>query len=715
MSIFLACTERMDPVWISPYDEEGGNWSPPKLTAMDDAWASIYDTLTLTASGIDSNGTILKYYWALGGLHYFDSTSKGEITFVCRDSGIQTILVKARDNDGLFSEEDTIIISVASNAPIITAIKAVSGFINDSLTLVAVADDMNGVVEQYYWALDGRHYADSTFAGVFKTSFGLEGLYTVLVMARDDDSIFSTPGIIPVTVRMGFPLTKGMEDVSIPINDSIHLTAAAYDSNGIIEAYYWALNGQQYNDSTQTEAFVTAFSIPGKYVIYVKVRDDDLLFSESDSFVVNVERGAPFVVPVKDTTVSAEDSVRITVSASDVNINGAVKQYYWDTGEVGWDDSTTHPWYTFSKKEGGTLTVIWAAKDDDGIFSRDTFAILFNRKPTTQGITASFDQNSWVSYDRISQKGSLSISIQATDPDGGLDTLLYTLSLGDTSFLEHHVYTGSIANYTAADLTPNDSVYWFVQACDMRGECSELRGHFVTPSPPPVCTPDNLLFTDVRDGSSYTCVTLGSQIWMKENLAYLPKVDSMKEGSEFHEKGKFYYVYDFWPSNDTQEELAKAKATTNYQTYGVLYNWYAAMDGADSSSTNPSGVQGVCPDGMHLPSDEEFKILEMFFGMTRTDADDIIWRGTSAGKKMRHSSFGGTDTHGFSVLPAGLRQTYANGSFFNLDHCAYLWTSTADTSFAGFAHSRVFSEDENGISRGISYKDQGKSVRCLID
>jgi hypothetical protein len=66
--------------------------------------------------------------------------------------------------------------------------------------------------------------------------------------------------------------------------------------------------------------------------------------------------------------------------------------------------------------------------------------------------------------------------------------------------------------------------------------------------------------------------------------------------------------------------------SANKADYGLLYTWAAAMNGASSSTSNPSGVQGVCPSGWHFPSDEEWKILEMTAGMSRSQADGTSFR-----------------------------------------------------------------------------------------
>ncbi len=115
-------------------------------------------------------------------------------------------------------------------------------------------------------------------------------------------------------------------------------------------------------------------------------------------------------------------------------------------------------------------------------------------------------------------------------------------------------------------------------------------------------------FTDSRDGTHYNAVKIGNQVWMAENLKYLPSVVGPGTGSQ---TTPYYYVYGY-----DSTVVADAKATSNYTTYGVLYNWPAAMNEATSSSSNPSGVQGACPTGWHLPSDAEWTELTDYLGGT---------------------------------------------------------------------------------------------------
>jgi uncharacterized protein (TIGR02145 family) len=218
-------------------------------------------------------------------------------------------------------------------------------------------------------------------------------------------------------------------------------------------------------------------------------------------------------------------------------------------------------------------------------------------------------------------------------------------------------------------------------------------------------------FTDSRDNHSYKIVIISGQEWMAENLAYLPSVNEVprdKSGSE-----KRYYVYGFYHNND----VANAKQHSNYSTYGVLYNWPAANT--------------ACPAGWHLPTDDEWKQLEIALGMSQKQADSLGWRGTDQGAQMKASGWfnngNGTNTSGFSALPGGCLslgtlhgeeyQEYDN--FYEIEKIGYWWSSTEifdDNNRQAFA--RVLSFESSKINRSYGYAGQtveGFSVRCVRD
>lgn len=221
-------------------------------------------------------------------------------------------------------------------------------------------------------------------------------------------------------------------------------------------------------------------------------------------------------------------------------------------------------------------------------------------------------------------------------------------------------------------------------------------------------TPEGTM-TDSRDGNTYNTIIIGEQTWFAENLAYLPSV-SPSADSSFTDP--YYYVYNYQGS-----DVATAKATDNYITYGVLYNWSAAMAGTASSNTNSSNVQGVCPSGWHLPSDDEWKQLEMYIGMSQSQADGEYWRGGNfVGKKLKSTSgwsgsWPGTDLYGFNALPGGYR--YYEGAFSALSDLGNFWSSS-ESNTNGAWH-RMLSYIKDGVSRIDYPTDHGFSVRCVKD
>lgn len=207
-------------------------------------------------------------------------------------------------------------------------------------------------------------------------------------------------------------------------------------------------------------------------------------------------------------------------------------------------------------------------------------------------------------------------------------------------------------------------------------------------------------FTDTRDGHVYKTVTIGTQTWMAENLAYLPAIHSVVKGKKV-EGSKIeprFYVYGYYEG----ESVLSAKATKNFKTYGVLYNWPAAVVS--------------CPTGWHLPSDDEWHILEDYqinYGkdIVKSLASNSGWdksdiKGT-IGFDLRNNN-----SSGFSALPGGGLQL-PNGYFSNEGFCCWWWTSSEyETSLAW---DRFLSSCESNISRYGDSKSQVFYIRCIKD
>lgn len=206
--------------------------------------------------------------------------------------------------------------------------------------------------------------------------------------------------------------------------------------------------------------------------------------------------------------------------------------------------------------------------------------------------------------------------------------------------------------------------------------------------------------TDTRDGIHYKAVRIGNQVWMAENLRYIPSVVGPGTGSQTI---PYYYVYGY-----SGTDVSAAKATANYTTYGVLYNWSAIMAGSTSSSANPSGVQGVCPAGWHIPSDAEWTELTDYLGGTNVAGGKLKESGTTHWISPNTSA---TNEMDFTALPGGNRQI--TSSFSGISMYGLWWSATEDD--ATDAWYRVLYYDYEIVNRYNYYKDYGFSVRCVKD
>ena len=201
--------------------------------------------------------------------------------------------------------------------------------------------------------------------------------------------------------------------------------------------------------------------------------------------------------------------------------------------------------------------------------------------------------------------------------------------------------------------------------------------------------------TDVRDGKTYNTVLIGDQCWMAENLNIGDRLDGQDNQFDNGDIEKYCYGDD----------------TLNCDTYGGLYQWGEMMQ-----YVTTEGVQGICPIGWHIPTDDEWKTLEMQLGMTQAEADDLGWRGTDEGGKLKetgssHWNFpntGATNLSGFTALPGGSR---GSGAFYGLVIYGYWWSGTEDSGPTAWARYLYYNGDE--VYRYSDDKTCGYSVRCL--
>ena len=180
-------------------------------------------------------------------------------------------------------------------------------------------------------------------------------------------------------------------------------------------------------------------------------------------------------------------------------------------------------------------------------------------------------------------------------------------------------------------------------------------------------------FTDTRDNQTYSIVTIGDQTWFAENLNYET-------------------TNSWWYDN----------SSANGDVYGRLYLW--------------EDVNNACPTGWHTSSDDDWKSLEMYLGMSQSEADESELRGTDEGKKLKSKNGWpqgdiGVDEVGINAVPGGLYNP--NGNFYYLNSYTAWWTSNEYASEV--AWYRFLESGGDQVGRAWYRKYYGFSIRCVKD
>jgi len=231
------------------------------------------------------------------------------------------------------------------------------------------------------------------------------------------------------------------------------------------------------------------------------------------------------------------------------------------------------------------------------------------------------------------------------------------------------------------------------------GDCQSTQAGCVDPG----TNPDGggykgIYGTVSHGGQSYKTVKIGNQTWMAENLSF------NVSGSKCYGEGG--QTYD--SETDDYSTLTNNEVQANCNKYGRLYDWATAVGGANSSSTVPSGVQGICPAGWHLPSDAEWETLVTYVGGSST-----------AGGKLKltsgwYNNGNGMNEFGFSALPGG--NGNSGGYFGSVGSIGYWWSTTeGDGNASNNAWIRGINYDGEGVFRTYIVKATLFSVRCLQD
>jgi uncharacterized protein (TIGR02145 family) len=386
----------------------------------------------------------------------------------------------------------------------------------------------------------------------------------------------------------------------------------------------------------------------------------------------------------------SNDSILIQVEAND-NRGVAGVEFWIDSALVNTDNESPweYLWITSGYEEGSQHSLFIQAHDSSGNVGTSIVIQLlinsFNTVPTPSFfVTPSSGTPTTTFYFDASDCNDLEDSSSALqvrwdwENDGTWDTG-YTTTKTDT-----HQYSGN-GSYTVN-----------MEVKDSEGATADTT-QTIQVEEESITT-----VTDI-DGNVYRTVTIGSQEWMVENL----KVTHYSDGTAIT------HVTDNadWATLTEAYCIYNNNASNEVDTYGALYNGWAVADG-----------RNIAPEGWHVPTDDEWRELEMYLGMSQSDADITGWRGTNEGSKLAgnaelwnsealesNAEFGSS---GFTALPGGYRDYYS-GTYGSMSLTAYFWSATEFDSLTAWSRKLHFLN--SGVNRDstLASKRYGLSVRCV--
>ena len=452
----------------------------------------------------------------------------------------------------------------------------------------------------------------------------------------------------------------------------------------------WKVNGV---DSSAVTGAVLTLNVEeeGSYkVVCIATRSDNT--SVTDTVITTVT--------VVDLPSFTAEVTNLTVSLTNVE-NTAIIQ--WDTDSVPVDFSGTSAEHTYSVADTITIT----ATSENGC----TFTKGLRLKATAPEVTTdsvkSVAATTAKAYGTVVSDGGVpetkrgmvySTSDQNLELGAdGVDTAMNGTGMGSYSCNLNRLVPCTQYYVRAFAFNEVDTVYGEVK-------------NFTTP--PFSC---GSTLTDI-DGNEYGTLLLGSQCWMQQNL----RTTHFADGTEIPLGGL-----------NNHSGPRRYAPDSNLDTYGYLYNWDAAMNGKASSAANPSGVQGACPDGWHLPSDAEWTQLTSFVASNNANVcennpDNIAvslastegwgtW-GTcpTSSCKMCTNPASNNNTQ-FSVLPAGTWHVNAALGHINQGYAVGMAIfRTATVYEENYVRAREFYTENAYVDATAIDKTNGLSVRCVL-
>ena len=634
--------------------------APPK---SDSITAGQSVTFTATATGTAP----LSYQWYLGGTAISGATSSSYSiqNAQAANAGTYTVTVSNGTLPNATSSGAVLVVNPPPVAPsIATQPPTQTVTAGQNVTFTVAATGTAPLAYQWYLGaavISGATSASYTISNVQASN---AGTYTVTVSNGTLPNATSTGAVLTVNPAPVAPsITTQPLTQTVTAGQNVAFTVAATGTAPL--AYQWYLGAATISGATSASYAITNVQSANAGTYTVTVSNGTLPNATSTGAVLTVNPApvAPSITTQPLTqTVTAGQNVTFTVVATGT----APLAYQWYLGAAAISGATSASYAITSVQsaDAGTYTVTVSNGTLPNATSTGA-ALTVNPAPVAPSITTQ----------PLTQTVTAGQNVTFTVVATGTAPLAYQWYLGAAAI------SGAIsASYAITSVQSANAGTYSVTVSNGTLPNATSTGAVLTVNP----TAGTVLDTD---GNIYHTVTIGTQVWMVENLkttryndgTSIPLITDASSWSSLASAGFSRY------NNDS---------TTYGSTYGALYNWYAVNTGK------------LAPAGWHVPTDAEWAALDTYLG------GDAVAGGTLKEAGTTHwlaPNTGATNSSGFFALPGGYRSD--DGTFNSIGYGGVLWSSSANDAASSW--SRSMSICTINVLRYNYLRGYGLSVRCI--
>jgi uncharacterized protein (TIGR02145 family) len=594
-----------------------------KLTAMGDTTFSINATVSMKGKVSNVFHQVAQYKWDFVGDGKWDDSIATSDTVISRPwkythEDTSNAILYERDDSGMV-KLDTAVIIVGNIAPVIDTIRPDTTIsIYDSVPFYGKAHDVDGIIKEYAWDF----YGDGTFEYVNTTqintgyNYDTAGIFKPVIRVTDDDNKVTKDTAI-VTVLQDVPqIVFFTKDTIVEHGGSVRCSVSVQQQYGTMDIEIDSANNGNFISlgnvglTGSKSYYIATGNVCSLDSVKVRVTDDDGNVM-SRGFKVDI-RPQPLLITTIDSTVK---TITVNYSQSQETDFQEYRIYRSTTSSV---DTNSELWATIKTSATTSNSISpsfdWMPryyriyqKDNEGLWSAGSNVVygnIVNGPPTKPVITFpqsdgdSVWSNAVLRWTKCSDANNHHVKYRILINYNNSSYVQFATELSDTfKQLQGYEFLGIKFKVIAYDSEGDSSVWSDERLATIRNTIEDI------------------------DGNVYRIVKIGNQLWTVENL----RVTKYNDGSAI----QLVAGNSAWAALSTPGYCYYNNTTNadSIKKFGALYNWYVV-----NPSVNPSNPKKVAPVGWHVPTDEEWTILENYMIV-----NGYNWDGTTTGNKIAKS------------------------------------------------------------------------------